>query len=120
MSQKNETKVLVLSLAVTLALVAISIWWFKNNIGKSSETASQSSSGATTSTELKASNQQVQERISAGDKVLISSDATPEKQAGVKAIALGNYSEAVSKLEAALISDRNDPEALIYLNNARN
>ncbi len=116
MSQKNETTVLVLSLVVTLALVATGLWWFKNNINKPEETGSQSSSSTTTSTE---SNQPVQKRISAGEKLLIPSPTTPEKQAGIKAVASGNYSEAVSKLEAALKSDRNDPEALIYLNNAR-
>lgn len=119
MSQKNETTVLVLSLAITLALVATGIWWFKNNISKPEETGSQSNSGATKSQELKASDQSVQQRLSAGEKVLMTSNTTPEKQTGVKAIASGNYSEAVSKLEAAIKSDRNDPETLIYLNNAR-
>ena len=119
MRKKNETTLLVLSLAVTLALVATGLWWFKNNIAQPGDPKSQSSPGATTSTESKPSNQPIQQRISAGEKLLISSDATPEKQAGVKAIASGNYTEAVSKLEASLKSDRNDPEALIYLNNAR-
>ncbi len=34
-------------------------------------------------------------------------------------MAAGNYAEAVSQFEAALTENRNDPEALIYLNNAR-
>jgi branched-chain amino acid transport system substrate-binding protein len=76
----------------------------------------RSSPGETTST---TPNRPVQERISAGEKLLISVGATPEKQAAVSAIASGNYQEAVSKLEASVKSDRNDPEALIYLNNAR-
>jgi branched-chain amino acid transport system substrate-binding protein len=82
-------------------------------------TGNQNNLGVTTSTESRASNQPVSERISAGEKLLIPSQATPEKQAAVKAIAQGNYQAAVSKLEAALKSDRNNPEALIYLNNAR-
>jgi branched-chain amino acid transport system substrate-binding protein len=127
MSQKNETVVLVLSLVVTLALVAAGLWWFTKRSGTSPESVTEnpSSPGETLSTQ---SNQLDQERISAGEKLLISADATPEKQAAIQAIASGNYKEAVTQLEASLKSDsrvanhlqhRNDPEALIYLNNAR-
>ncbi len=119
MSQKNETTVLVISLVVTLALVAAGLWLFKYIPGKQDGTGNLNNLGVTTSTESRTSNQQVRERISAGEKLLIPSQATPEKQAAVKAIASGNYEVAVSKLEAALKSDRNNPEALIYLNNAR-
>jgi branched-chain amino acid transport system substrate-binding protein len=125
--QKNETLVLVLSLVATLALVAAGVWW----VTKPSSTnmggvgGNRSNPDETTPTPF---NQPVQERISAGEKLLISEDATPEKQAAIKAIASGNYTEAVTQLEASLKSDgrvanrlrhRNDPEALIYLNNAR-
>ncbi|QDZ38988.1 ABC transporter substrate-binding protein [Euhalothece natronophila Z-M001] len=63
-------------------------------------------------------------RFSIGDKVLISSSSASQefvelKEQGVAAIASQNYSEAVDHLEAALAENRNDPEALIYLNNAR-
>jgi branched-chain amino acid transport system substrate-binding protein len=120
MSQKNETTVLVLSLIVTLALVIVGVWLFTKNSGMNlgGLARNQSSSGETTSTS-KNSKQSVQERISAGEKLLISSKATSEKQAAVQAIASGNYQDAVSKLEASLKRNRNDPETLIYLNNAR-
>lgn len=117
MSQKNETTVLVLSLVVTLALVAAGLWWFTSRVGKfGSLTSNQSSPGETTST---TSNQPIQERLSAGEKLLIPAQATPETQAAVKAIASGNYPEAILGLETSLKRDRNNPEALIYLNNAR-
>ncbi|MEG4802451.1 ABC transporter substrate-binding protein [Microcoleus sp. ARI1-B5] len=57
--------------------------------------------------------------ISAGDRILFASTATPDKQAGVRAIAAGDFKTAVNQLEAALKVDRTDPETLIYLNNAR-
>lgn len=116
--QKNETVVLVLSLVATLALVAAGVWWFTKGSGmnQGGVTSNPSSPGETRSTQ---SNQPVPERISAGEKLLIPADATPEKQAAVKASASGNYAEAASTLEASLKRDRNDPEALIYLNNAR-
>jgi branched-chain amino acid transport system substrate-binding protein len=120
MSQKNETTVLVLSLIVTLAVVIVGVWLFTKNSGMNlgGLARNQSSSGETTSTS-KNSKQSVQERISAGEKLLISSKATSEKQAAVQASASGNYQDAVSKLEASLKRNRNDPETLIYLNNAR-
>jgi branched-chain amino acid transport system substrate-binding protein len=120
MSQKNETAVLLLSLIVTVALVAAGVFWFTNrsgNLGRLAE--NQGSPGATTSGESTGSNQPVQERISAGDKLLIASNASPEKRAATEAIARSNYSEAVSQLEKAQAANRNDPEGLIYLNNAR-
>ena len=118
MSQKNETVVLVVSLVVTLALVAIGAWWFTKgrDMNPSGVSVNPSSPGETPSTQ---SNQVFQERISAGEKLLIPTNPTPEKQAAIKAIASSNYTEAVTQLEASLKSDRNDPEALIYLNNAR-
>ncbi len=105
MSQKNETAVLLLSLVFTLALVAAGVWWFTTRSGINVGPLTQ--------------NQPVQERISAGEKLLIATDATPKKEAAINAIARGNYTEAVSQLENALKSDPNDPEARIYLNNAR-
>ncbi len=121
MSKKNETAVLFLSLVVTLALVAAGFWWFANRSGirLGSLTGNPSNPEATSPTESTASNQPVEERISTGEKLLIPSEATPEKRAAVEALAAAKYQVAVSNLEAALKSDRNDPEALIYLNNAR-
>lgn len=113
MSQKNETTVLVLSLAVTLALVAGGLWFNKGIIK-----VTPSPEGETTKTEAKNSNLSIKARISGGEIILISSKITPEKQAAVAAIASGNYQEAASELTASLKRDHNDPEALIYLNNA--
>ncbi|MGL5835610.1 MAG: ABC transporter substrate-binding protein [Waterburya sp.] len=57
--------------------------------------------------------------ISKGEKNLIARDITPEKQTAAKAFLVGDYAQAVFKLEQSLIGQPNDPEALIYLNNAR-
>ena len=59
------------------------------------------------------------DRISFGSRILISELTNPDKQAGVKAFAAGDFANAVTKLEASLKQYPNDPEALIYLNNAR-
>ncbi len=61
----------------------------------------------------------IKQRISAGDKILVTADNSIEKQAGVTAFAERNYHEALAKFDSALKHDRNDPEALIYRNNAQ-
>ncbi|MCC3440158.1 ABC transporter substrate-binding protein [Microcoleus sp. PH2017_20_SFW_D_A] len=58
-------------------------------------------------------------RLSLGDKILMQSQKTAGKQAGVKAFAEGNYKEAVKNFRESLQQNRNDPETLIYLNNAK-
>ncbi|MCW6036739.1 ABC transporter substrate-binding protein [Spirulina subsalsa FACHB-351] len=104
MTQKNETKILLLSLVVTGALLAGGGWWvYQAGFlgGNTSVTGGRGSDG----------------NLSAGGK-LLTRDA-PEKRAAVEAIAQNDFSGAVSRLEAYLQNNPNDPEALIYLNNAR-
>ncbi|MBE9121791.1 ABC transporter substrate-binding protein [Tychonema sp. LEGE 07199] len=121
MSQKNETAVLALSLLITIGLAGTGIWWLTNrggiNPGGSSPqnpTVSKSQTGNSPQSE-----QAIGQRLSAGQKLLISDRATTTKQAAIQAYASGNYNAAISDLQASLKTNRNDPEALIYLNNAR-
>ena len=60
-----------------------------------------------------------QNLISTGERVLISEKLTAEKQSGVEAFAKGNWNEAIAKFQASLLQNPNDPEARIYLNNAK-
>ncbi|MCY7384814.1 MAG: ABC transporter substrate-binding protein [Microcoleus sp. CAN_BIN18] len=121
MSQKNETAVLVLSLLITIGLAGAGIWWLTSrkdiNVGGLSpenQTISKSPTGSSPQSE-----QQIQQRLSGGKKLLIPEQATTTKQSAIQAIASGNYNAAISDLQASLKTNRNDPEALIYLNNAR-
>ncbi|MGB3207585.1 MAG: ABC transporter substrate-binding protein [Crinalium sp.] len=115
MSQKNETTVLVLSLLITLAAVGAGFWWLTNqsgiNLGNLTKTNSPQSESS--------KNKSVENQISWGDKSLIPGISSSQKQAGVEAIATKNYQSAVANFQAAIKVNRNDPEALIYLNNAR-
>jgi len=117
MSQKNETTVLVLSLLLTAALLGAGFWWFKNrsglNVGGlSGSDQGQSGSDSTTSGNL-------QNRLSLGEKILVSADTNPTKQAGVEALAKGDFTTAAAQFQSSLQKNPNDPEALIYLNNAK-
>lgn len=112
MAQKNETLVLILSLLITLGLIGVGWWFFARQ--PSTETGSQ-----TNPTLLQNNNITVDSLISTGNRELIAENSNEKKKAAISAIASGDYQQAISFLETSLKIDRNDPEALIYLNNAR-
>lgn len=58
-------------------------------------------------------------QISQGEHLLITADATPEKQAGIRAMVAGDFNTAIQELEKSRQAVRQDPETLIYLNNAQ-
>jgi branched-chain amino acid transport system substrate-binding protein len=121
MAQKNDTPVLILALLVTLALLGGGGWWLAKQLtiipaGDPAETSTTTDQGELTEFETPKT---LEERFSTGERLLVPALASPEKQAAAAAIAAGNISEAIANLEAALRNNRNDPEALIYLNNAR-
>ncbi|MBD1998306.1 amino acid ABC transporter substrate-binding protein [Leptolyngbya sp. FACHB-541] len=121
MAQKNETPVLIVSLLLTLALLGGGAWWVLNRFAPGALTPgaqNPTAANGDSDSPQNASNTPTQERLSSGERVLFA-ETSPEKQAGVEAIASGNFEQAVSDLEAALQANRNDPEALIYLNNAQ-
>jgi branched-chain amino acid transport system substrate-binding protein len=64
-------------------------------------------------------NLDIAKRISVGEKILIAADQNPNKQAAIQAFAAGNYRNAITKYDASLQIQRNDPEAWIYQNNAK-
>lgn len=59
------------------------------------------------------------DRIGLGEEILIASEVTPEKQAGVEAFARGDYKAAEQHFQASLQQRRNDPETVIYQNNTK-
>jgi branched-chain amino acid transport system substrate-binding protein len=112
MSQKKETIVLALTLLLTAGIGGGGIWWVVNNSGnKFSNTSPQNQKPTTNSSIL--------ERISFGERILNPGEVSPEKQAGVEAINTKDYAKAINNFTASLRLKRNDPETLIYLNNAR-
>jgi ABC-type branched-subunit amino acid transport system substrate-binding protein/serine/threonine protein kinase len=59
------------------------------------------------------------ERLSKGDQLFAVGDGTPKKEEGIKALANNDFSGAVQDFGDTLRQKPNDPESLIYLNNAR-
>ncbi|WP_392531379.1 ABC transporter substrate-binding protein [Nostoc sp. C117] len=112
MSPKNETAVLALALILTLGIVGVGIWWFNRTGVKISKTIISNQ-------EPISNNLSLEDRISFGEKTLITGDIPSAKKEGVQAIAVKNYEKAIASFAAFLKLRPNDPEALIYLNNAR-
>ncbi len=115
MAQKSDTKALILALVFTVGIVGAGVWWLINRAGF--ELGTGTNPGAPEL--LVPSGGAVTDRLSRGEKTLFAGDSSSQKEAGIAALAQKNYGEAVTQFEAALQAQRNDPEALIYLNNAR-
>lgn len=111
MSQKNETVTLLLALLITLIFFGAGGWWLYNRF--------QGSNNPTNLPELGQKSVSAQARFSQGEKLLIVEGASSDKQAAIQALGKGDFQQAVYLLEKSLQTNRNDPEALIYLNNAR-
>jgi branched-chain amino acid transport system substrate-binding protein len=114
MTRKNETIVLILALLIALGLLGIGAWLVKNFVLEENPAPPIAST-----TPVKPSSTAISEQISFGEKTLIPGKVTPAKQVGLEAIAAGRWNDAVANLQQAIAQNRNDPETLIYLNNAR-
>ncbi len=62
--------------------------------------------------------QSLEKRFSLGEYLLIPANATNEKKEGINAFAVRDYQGAAKLFQASLKQFPNDPETLIYLNNA--
>lgn len=111
MAQKNETLVLVLSLAITLGLAGTGAWFFLGSKTGTSPNAPQTSVSNNAG--------DLSQRMSYGERILIPSVTNPAKTAAIAAFAQGDFAKAKENFEQALKINPNDPESLIYLNNAK-
>ncbi|MDJ0578473.1 hypothetical protein [Crocosphaera sp.] len=110
MTQKKETQILILSLIITATILGAGYWYFTR--GKEGNITTNNSPKPTQTINN-------QSTVSIGNELLIAEDDTPQKKAGIEAFKEGNYSQAISQFKTSLQLQPNDPEALIYLNNAQ-
>jgi branched-chain amino acid transport system substrate-binding protein len=100
-----------------LSLILLIIWLISRQQKNSNVTQNQSANSVQdqqTANKIK----QAAKRLSLGEKILISADNNPDKQAAVKKFAAHNFIEAQTKFTDSLEHYPNDPEALIYYNNS--
>jgi branched-chain amino acid transport system substrate-binding protein len=114
MTPKDENIRLLLSLGIAGVMVA-GILWLVSNF--SAKTTSQPKTPAMVSPELSVPSSP--EWMSRGEKILVTADKTDEKAAAINAFKSSDFGTAIIKFQASLQKQRNDPETLIYLNNAK-
>ena len=111
-NNKKEVLVLGLTLAIFGSLAVVGVLFF----GKSKLPIALDSNPTDISSNT---NFDLATRKSEGEKLLIAAETNTDKDQAIAAIAKKDYATAVSKWEASLSKQRSDPEALIYLNNAK-
>lgn len=114
MAKRNELPALAASLLITVAVLGGGVWWLKgqfNGTGSASDTgnSAQVASGKTG----------IAGADGSSGRSILSEKVSTAKQNGLDALAKGDYATAQTEFAAALKENRNDPESLIYLNNAK-
>lgn len=107
-SKKNFT--LILYVAILSVLGPLTFWVGSRAINQSSVTSVSISFE---------DEDKLEELISLGEDILVEANSNLTKQAAVEAISFGDWNRAIKELSTYLINNPNDPEALIYLNNAK-
>ncbi|MEB3226472.1 MAG: ABC transporter substrate-binding protein [Synechococcus sp.] len=110
MAGRNDTAALLGALVITLGLLGAGAWWFlgqNQSLQLPTPLEDLLGEGNTTA------------RFSRGEKLLLQGDRQPEKEQGIAAYGAGNFPEAIRLFQASLQVSPNDPETLIYLNNAK-
>ncbi|MGB7086032.1 MAG: ABC transporter substrate-binding protein [Phormidesmis sp.] len=130
MAKRNELPALVVSLLITVALIGGGAWWLKGRFwGDAGPTAvpgetAQSNGGNANSGSAGGQNgRSGQVNVANADgrsgRSILPEAASETKQSGLDALAAGDYAVAQREFEQAISENRNDPETLIYLNNAK-
>ncbi|MGD1921659.1 MAG: ABC transporter substrate-binding protein, partial [Pleurocapsa sp.] len=113
MSSRAKIKLIFLTAIATLNLTSCQGWLLQDSATK--PTAKSTNQTTQKSVEINDSDS----RVSTGDKILLDKNPSTPKQTAANSYEYGNYQQAASQWENSLKIQRNDPESLIYLNNAR-
>ncbi|AFY33423.1 ABC transporter substrate-binding protein [Calothrix sp. PCC 7507] len=111
MNSQKETKLLILSLLVTTTVLGGGFWLWNQVSNKSSNSVLPGNNPQPAS-------DSASQQSSLGEKILVTADTNPDKESGVQAFAKGDFAKAGDGFKSSLLKNRNDPEALIYLNNS--
>lgn len=124
MTKKSELPALIAALVITLGVLGAGGWWiFKNLIGGDSITElpgiSQGKDEGNAGRDSVPDGNSPPTLGGTSGKSVLPSAVSPTKQAGLTALAAGDYATAEAEFTASLAEKKNDPESLIYLNNAQ-
>lgn len=108
-NNKKEILVLVVTLAIFGGIAGGGVLFFAKN---KTPIAIDGNPTANTNFDLAT-------RKSEGEKLLIVAESNADKEAAIAAFSKKDYSTVIAKWEASLSKQTSDPEAFIYLNNAK-
>jgi branched-chain amino acid transport system substrate-binding protein len=104
---------------IALGLIGFGAYKFLPGLLNGKTSITPTSTPTSTSTPATSASGAIANRISLGNQILVASQTTAAKQAGTQAFAEGNYQAAAQYFQKSLQQNRNDPETIIYLNNAK-
>ncbi|HAN45290.1 MAG TPA: receptor ligand binding family protein [Cyanobacteria bacterium UBA8156] len=90
----KEAAILIGSVLITAGVTGGGFWWLSRQVGGTAA-------------------------ISQGETLILTTDRNPNKERAAAAVAQGQYPQAIAAWEASLQQNPNDPEAVIFANNAR-
>jgi branched-chain amino acid transport system substrate-binding protein len=121
--QEYKKSVVIFTYIAVFSLIIPSIFWF-SSLSRNRDQPLGSPEKKSLTPPINPPQKPVQDletanRLSIGEKLLIAADQNPIKQSAIQAFAAGDYRNAITKYDASLQIQRNDPEAWIYQNNAK-
>ena len=121
--QEYKKSVVIFTYIAIFSLIIPSIFWFsslsRNRDQPLGSPEKKSLTPPTNPPQKPVQDLETANRLSIGEKLLIAADQNPIKQSAIQAFATGDYRNAITKYDASLQIQRNDPEAWIYQNNAK-
>ncbi len=135
MAKKNELPALIVSLLVTAAILVGGAWWIKGQFDGTASNRAESNGTASSGVESNSSDngggsadieqpagENARQGVAGADgtagQSILPGAISKAKQDGLAALAAGDYETARVEFTTALNEERNDPESLVYLNNA--
>ena len=118
MAKRNELPALVASLLITAVILGAGAWWLKGKLMGGGDTPPPTNAGQPGQVTPGQTGSAAKDG-SSGRSIFAEEPVSTAKQNGLDALAKEDYATAQTEFEAALEADRNDPESLIYLNNAK-
>ena len=117
---KRSAHPLILTLVIAAIPISLGIFWGvnRNNLARQSATPLTAEKAQNQAQALPTVNLKTDKADGRLGESILPGEVSPEKQRGLKALAAQNYEKAQSELAAVVQTQRNDPESLIYLNNA--
>lgn len=112
MAKNNGQKIIFL--LVTLGLITTGVLLFKSAVTKTTNNSKVTINDSDPKVDAN-----LIEKMSEGEKFVMDLNPSELKQSGAQAFANKNYEKAIAQWSASLKQQQNDPETLIYQNNAR-